>query len=388
LSAQSKDVLQPGRLKILIAVRHPVGGIRTFLRYVHARLDPTRYEVSLVLPESAEQEAIRSDFSAHLPAFFFVPSDTSLVRLVLRLLEVARFQKPHVIHSQGLTAGVCASVAAMLTRTPHVMTLHDVFLPPMFRGFTGYLKHLMLSLFLRLPQRIHCVSQDVRENLLEFFPSQKKNGSRVVVIFNGIDVERFANVAPRGIRSQLGLMPDTFLLGFFGRFMSQKGFKYLVDAVALLVKGSTLPRSLFVLTFSNDGFYREEQARVRELGLEPYFRFLPFEPNIAPILHDLDAVAIPSLWEACPLVPMEAMVAGVPVIGTDCIGLREVLAKTPSRICPAKDSVALAEAIQSEMLNSTKSEAAIFKQEAAGRFDVRERANEIETLLRGLAGLS
>jgi len=372
------------KLRILVAVRHPVGGIRTFLRYVHARLDPALYTVFLVLPESLENEALRSDFSPLSPTFYSVPFNANPFQFICRLLQAIRSEDVDVIHSHGLTAGVYSAIASTLTRTPHVVTLHDVFSQGIFQGLVGRLKHLIISLFLRLPDRIHCVSHDAYDNLLEFFPGLKRDTARITVIPNGIEVDRFARATPRDIRSELGLSPEAFLLGFFGRFMSPKGFKYLVDAIGILVQESLLPRPLAVLTFNNDGFYREEQERVRHLGLGQYFRFLSFEPNIGSTLASVDAVVHPSVWETCPLVPMEAMVAGVPVIGTNCIGLREVLADTPSRICPPRDSLALAREIHEEIVSSTKPQALLFRAEAARRFDVRERAMEIEAMLRSV----
>ncbi|MDD1743816.1 MAG: glycosyltransferase, partial [Methanomassiliicoccales archaeon] len=227
--------------------------------------------------------------------------------------------------------------------------------------------------------------RDVYHNLLDFFPRLHKHTERFAIIPHGIEVDRFADATPRDIRSELNFTPDTFLLGFFGRFMSQKGFRYLVEAIGILVRESPLPRPLVVLTFSNDGFYREEQERVRNLGLNQYFRFLSFESNIGSTLAGVDAVVLPSLWEASSLLSMEAMVSGVPIIGTNCIGLREVLTDTPSRICPPRDSQALAKEILAELVSSSKPKALSFKHDAARRFDVRDRATEVEALLRSTA---
>ena len=98
-------------------------------------------------------------------------------------------------------------------------------------------------------------------------------------------------------------------------------------------------------------------------------------------LKGLDVVAMPSLWEACGLLAMEAMVAGVPLVGTDCVGLREVLRNTPAHVVPAKDSLALSEALMMEMRNPTTSRAREFAIEAAARFQVKNRAAEIEKLM-------
>ena len=77
---------------------------------------------------------------------------------------------------------------------------------------------------------------------------------------------------------------------------------------------------------------REERAALERAGLRSYFSFLPHLPEVASTLKAVDVVAIPSLWEAMPLLPMEAMVAGVPVVGTNCIGLGEILVDSPSAI--------------------------------------------------------
>jgi glycosyltransferase involved in cell wall biosynthesis len=163
--------------------------------------------------------------------------------------------------------------------------------------------------------------------------------------------------------------------------MSQKGFKYLVEALAVIAGDKNLPKRAVILAFGEDGFIREEREAVRARGLTDAVYFLPFVSDIAPTLKGLDVVAMPSLWEACGLLAMEAMVAGVPLIGTNCIGLREVLRDTPARVVPASDGVALSRALITEMENPTTAEARKFAVEAASRFRVKERAAAIEKLM-------
>ena len=81
------------------------------------------------------------------------------------------------------------------------------------------------------------------------------------------------------------------------------------------------------------------------------------------------------------LLAAEAMVAGVPIIGTDCIGLREVLRDTPARVVPAADSKALAEAIIAEIENSSIENMKHFRDEASKRFDVTKSAGELQNLI-------
>jgi glycosyltransferase involved in cell wall biosynthesis len=86
------------------------------------------------------------------------------------------------------------------------------------------------------------------------------------------------------------------------------------------------------------------------------------------------------LSEACGLLAMEAMCAGVPVLGSDCIGLREVLADTPSVMVPAADPKALAEALKAAIDTPCTQAARAFAPEARRRFDVRPRAGKLLAL--------
>jgi glycosyltransferase involved in cell wall biosynthesis len=205
---------------------------------------------------------------------------------------------------------------------------------------------------------------------------------KVSVIENGIEVERFLTSGTRDLRQELGLPENSFLIGFLGRHMPEKGFTYLLGALDNLKKEEGLPRQPLLLSFGQeDGYIREEKINVKERGLSEWVHFLSFAPDVGSTLKGLDVIAMPSLREACGLLAMEAMVAGVPLIGTNCIGLREVLRGTVAGVVPPGDSHALSEALVREMRNPTKAKAREFAKEAAARFQVRERAAEIEKLM-------
>lgn len=368
------------RYKMLIVVRHPVGGIRTFMRYVYRRFDPRRYAFTLICPELPETHVLLKDLAdlglRHVPTASRVKAG-AFARTVAATLWRDRFD---LVHSHGFTAGLCAAPAALLRGTPHLMTCHDVLGERQLAGWRGSLRRHALSAAIARMDGVHCVTRDARDNLLKrLAPGSGRWRTEPFVIPNGIETQRFLRAAPRSLRAELGLPPDCFLIGFFGRFMSQKGFAYLVDAVARLEAERPTGRRPVLLTFgAHDGFIREEQAAVRRRGLSDTIRFLPFEADIAATLKGLDVVAMPSLWEACGLVAMEAMVAGVPLVGTTCVGLREVLHDTPAATVPPADSDALFDALAREMTTPTTAAARRFVAQAAIRFDVQPRAAALE----------
>jgi len=369
--------------KILLIVRHPVGGIRTFLRYVYKNFCSENYHFTLVAPDLPETRVLLDDLKNlnlhYIPADRNV-SNKELFRLVNMII---RGQSFGLIHSHGFTSGVCAIIGALSKRIPHILTCHDVFTSGQFIGIKGLARRSALGAALSMIDCIHCVSNDARDNLLEYLPILNIFKHKLVTISHGIEVEPFLDAEKRDLRRELGLPPNSFLIGFLGRFMAQKGFRYLVDALGHLKSTKNLERDPILLTFGEpDGFVREEQEDVKKRGLAESIIFLPFVPSVAATLKGLDIVAMPSLWEACGLLAMEALVAGVPLVGTDCIGLREVLRSTPAHVVPAKNGIALAEALLLEMRNPTTARAMGFATEAADRFQVKNRAAEIEKLMR------
>ena len=109
-------------------------------------------------------------------------------------------------------------------------------------------------------------------------------------------------------------------MGFLGRFMEQKGFLPLLDALQRL----RTARPFHLAAVGSGDYEREYRAEVERRGLSGSVTFLPFTPNVSPVLRQLDLLVMPSLWEACPLLPMEAMALGVPIIGSDIPDFRDM----------------------------------------------------------------
>jgi glycosyltransferase involved in cell wall biosynthesis len=265
---------------------------------------------------------------------------------------------------------------------PHVMTSHDVFCHTRLSGILGWLKFRALEQMLRRLDVLIAVGNDARDDHLAHLPGLRNGPCRVVAIPNGIELARYEPRRPSGaLRNELGLAAGVSLLGFLGRFMPQKGFLPLVDALSALAGGPYAGRFHLLAVGSGD-FVREYKAEVERRGeLRGRVTFREHAADVAPILRELDLLVIPSLWEACPILPMEALVSGIPVLGSDCIGLREVLRDTPSRTVPAGDPPALAAAIGRALDCPWKESATAGMAAARRRFDVRQRALELLTVL-------
>jgi glycosyltransferase involved in cell wall biosynthesis len=203
-----------------------------------------------------------------------------------------------------------------------------------------------------------------------------------VTIPNGIDVRKYATAAHTesdDLRRRLNLANDTVLFGFLGRFMEQKGFLVLLDALQRLA-ADALDMPFHLVAVGSGDYRREYRKEIERRDIGKIVSLLDFTPDVLPILQQLDLLVMPSLWEASPLQPMEAMAAGVPVLGTDCIGLREVLHDTPSRMVRAGDAAALAVGLREALWSPWTAAAREFATEACSRFDNDRSARRLAAL--------
>jgi len=370
------------RLNVLLVVRWPVGGIRTHLKYVYPLLVQKLGGMQLTLlgPCMGEMELIKRDLAA-LQVRFIEPDSRTNVALARAVDHEIAGGDVDLVHSHGFTAACCAALPARWRRVPHLATIHDILQDSQFVGSKGIARRLGFRVLLNLVDVVHAVGNEAGENLVAYLG--RGIGSRLRVIRNGILTEPVLQAAPRDLRTELGLQSSAFIVGYFGRFMAQKGFRYLVEAVRLLRdrEGNQLHRPVHVVALGADGFVREERAALERAGLRSYFSFLPHVPELASTLKAVDVVAIPSLWEAMPLLPMEAMVAGVPVVGTNCIGLGEILVDSPSAIVSPRDAVALAGALEHEANSSSRAAAEGFVPRAVERFDVANQVSRLGDLI-------
>lgn len=137
--------------------------------------------------------------------------------------------------------------------------------------------------------------------------------SRCTVIPNGIPIAEFrARHDLRTSKAKLGCPPDAPVIGFVGRQTPQKGVdEFLLTCVEIKLR---LPAARFWIL--GDGEDRERHvALAGRLGLDDRVTFWGNQPEVQRWLSAMDVYLMTSRWEPFGLVVIEAMAAGVPVLG-------------------------------------------------------------------------
>ncbi len=379
------------RIRLLAVIRHPVGGIRTYLKYTYGSLDRNRYHFTIVTVADTENRPLEDDLSGFKVQVLREQGSWRLAAMVWDVFLLCWHRKVDIIHSHGLTAAILAVIGNWPVGLPHIVTPHGALRREEFTGRIGRLTRWLLGWLLSQADVIHCVSEDLRLNLVEFLPALARQETKCVVIRNGV---RISSMRENGfdyrsaLRQELNIGDDTVIFGFLGRFMPEKGFAHLIEAIEELSYERAAQLNIRVLAVNDGAFVREYKAMIHKRELSQYFVFYGFTDNVERILRGLDAVVMPSLSEACPLVPMEAFVLGCPVVAAPCIGLREIVKDTPAVVLKkVGDSKGLASALSGVIRNRDilKAEAAAFALKARERFDVRKSADQLDALLLTVA---
>ena len=159
---------------------------------------------------------------------------------------------------------------------------------------------------------------------------------RIKVVHCGIDPARFPDPAP---------LPTAPRLVAIGRFSEQKGFPLLIAAMA-----EVAPRLPGLhLTLVGDGPLRGQiAAAIAAHGLEDRVTLAGWkdEAGVRAELAGAQALVLPSFAEGLPVVVMEAMAAGRPVIATAIAGVPELVTSGCGWLVPAGDVAALATALR------------------------------------------
>ena len=368
-------------MKILLVARWPVGGIKTYFRYIYGTDVFRNAEITLLAPADGLRDFIATQLPAERITLIPVAGDGKSIKVALKkALKENHFD---VVHSHGFSTSFFVQQVMWLSKTPHLMTAHDVFLPNTFIGFAGFFKKIGMYWLLSTVTKVLSVSEDARNNIYEYFPSLST--AQVKNITNGIDTSFFSKGVARDFRGELNLAGRP-IIGFFGRFMAQKGFRQIIQAIEILEKEKFIDVMPVVLTFGWGGFIREDYALIETMGLSTHFRQMPFTDDVAAAIKGGDMVVMPSRWEACGLLAMEVLSAGTPLISSNCIGLRCVVENTPAKTIQPYSPEQLADAIAAELKNSSAAEFAAFQPEAVERFNLTRPAVELHNYYKKIQG--
>jgi glycosyltransferase involved in cell wall biosynthesis len=313
-----------------------IGGLERVIATICREADQREFRVSVL--------ALRElgTFGAELRAEGFdvtVLSRTQGAVDYTAALKVARFLRRHpvdVVHTHNTHAFIDGTVGALLARVRTIIhTDHAREFPDKWRYMAA---ERLLS---RFAFRVVGVSDATTRNLVRYIRIPEH---RLTTIPNGVSAP-MAITAParRAVRTSLGIHEEDRAIGLCARLTGQKGVPYLIAAMPEVLR--RVPRARLLLAGGGD-MEDELKRQVLDLGLRRAVTFLGRRDDVPLLLQAFDVLALPSLWEGLPMVVLEAMAAGCPVVASAVGGLPDAIEDHVSgRLVPPAHPTALANAL-------------------------------------------
>lgn len=234
----------------------------------------------------------------------------------------------HIHNHLGDSSGTVAMLAAELADVPFSMTLHG---PEIFDQADRW--HLRTKI--SRAAFVACISEHCLAKAAAI--GRDEDQAKLRVVRCGVELDRYDAVTPQTAAENLL---------FVGRFERRKGLLTLIEAVSKLIGRGRRAH----LTLVGDGTMRQSIERaISSAGLEDFVTLIGAldETDVAKAFARADIVIVPSLSEGLPVVIMEAMACGLPVIASAVDGIPELVVDGQTGLLvPPADPVALADAIE------------------------------------------
>jgi len=182
------------------------------------------------------------------------------------------------------------------------------------------LREMVNTYLYRLPDRIITISDSARGMLIERGVTQN-----IAVVPNGIEVKCLSESDRNEFRRRLGVTESEYVVGVVGRIeFRQKGQDFAVETIRRFRDRLEGYRFMFIGEGPDAQKLRE---MISSANLLQVARVLPWCNDPGKIYAALDMLLIPSRFEGVPLVMLEAMSYGLPIVASDSDGMADLLPK-------------------------------------------------------------
>ncbi len=258
----------------------------------------------------------RANHTASLGEVFDVPMRSRFdASVALRVAKLARQLNAKLLHAHTPRSALIASQAAAITKLPWVYHVHSPAAKDSANSWRNRINNWVERWSLRNCAHQITVSRSLRHQVLQ----TRWPENRVTVVHNGVPA-----VCPE--RTRKPGENDEWVLGMVALMRPRKGLEVLLDAVRCALSTNLNVRLRCIGPFETEAYQRFIEGRIEKLRLSNHVEFVGFTQNVGAELAKLDALVLPSLFgEGLPMVVLEAMAAGLPVIATAVEGTPEAI---------------------------------------------------------------
>ncbi len=329
-----------------------IGGIERVVYEQSKRLLQNNFEPMVVTnridtPKSYVVDGIKVECYGSLNTGFRLGIPYSIPTVTSFKTFLKAVKSSEIVHAHGhpyLTSLIAAKLAKRYSK-PFVLTQHNTFIEydSVFDSIERLNDLAVGKETLKEADKIITVSNATKDYVLSLGAKPEK----IKVLHNGVDLVHFRPLTGKReeMRRKLGISQNSIVVLTVRRLVYKNGIDTLIEGANIAVRKN--PKITFLVVGKGPDL-NSVQTKIRQLGIENNFRLtgfvkdedLPFYYNAA------DFFVLPSKsGEGLPLVALEAMACGLPVIATNVGGIREILMEDYGKLVPSNQPESLAKTI-------------------------------------------
>jgi glycosyltransferase involved in cell wall biosynthesis len=313
-----------------------LGGLQRVVVNICNAIDKDKFQMSvLCLRRSGDLQAELDNMGVET---FLLPQKKNRTDYLsfMKIAKILKNQKIDIIHTHNTQPFIEGTIAALMAGVRTIVhTDHARYFPDKKRylfaeHFVSYFAHKVVGVS-------DSTSEDLKQRIK--IPSRK-----IMTIQNGINELTYAiSIDKAQKRKELGILRGGPLIGLASRLVEQKGIIYLLRTMPDVIR--IFPEiSLIIIGEGNEKSILMDAAV--QLGISDHVIFTGPRLDVPELLRLFDILVLPSLWEGLPMILLESMAAGCPIISTDVGGVSTAIKNGENGILvEPRDTDALTRAI-------------------------------------------
>ena len=236
------------------------------------------------------------------------------LKAIGRIVTIAKDGNYQLLHAHTPRTLMVGRMVARKTGLPLVYHVHSPVGRDSTRGLHNKINQWVENWSLKQSDAMICVSRSLHEYMRNSgHPKQKLH-----VVPNGVKATRYLQDRRRP--------RSPWRIGTTALFRPRKGTEMLLEALAKLDKSGASVKLLAVGAFESEKYEREIRELAHALKIEHLIEWAGFQSDVDPFFQKMDLFVLPSLFgEGLPMVILEAMANGVPVVAADVEGVSEAI---------------------------------------------------------------
>ena len=314
---------------VTIITKLELGGAQKVALYTADGLgQDQRFESYFVSGEEGFLDETKNETYKNIKQFFNIPEIIRELNPIkdfiafFKLWLLLKKIKPQIVHTHSSKAGILGRWAAFFAGVPTIIHTYHGF------GFHDY-QPFLIKKFYVIAERLSCIIADKlvvvsHHNIQKALKEKVGKKEQYTVIRCGIEIQKYRekNVNIFAKKSDLNIPADAKVVGMVACFKDQKSPLDFVKIAAEILR----QRQNVFFVMVGDGELRAAiEQKIKKFGIQNNIKLLGWRDDVVDIIKIFDVSVLTSLWEGLPMVILESMASGIPVVATMVDGTQEII---------------------------------------------------------------